>query len=693
MSGGARPRSAGTALAALAFAALVAAAFWPVLTGSRSFFHLDLYYEHLPVWAATQRALLSGESPFWLDGEYCGHPPLFHQEAPLFYPPTVPLLLTGAPVHRLADLFSLAHYWLAGFAAFLLLRRLTGRPAAAVFGGVAWMLSARMVQSALWPNAVAVSALVPLGLYGLALIAGGSRRAGVLWSASAGGLALLAARPHVLLAAAPLVGCFATAFVARAVDRGRVLRDFALSAALAVALGAPSLVPTAALLPETSRSQGSLGVGGDPQPLARGRGIDMVFLPVERAGRWPESAAYAGVIPYALFLGGAFLVWRRREGLARPELAACLAGGVVGLSFAFGAKGPYRLVAGLPLLRGFRVPERFLLSWSLAVAIGSALVLAWWLGRSRRPALVAALCVAALAADLVPHARAAAPTGDPAIYAVTPAIVPELSRRLGTDSAGFPRRYFSLAMPLDPTPFPDPVRLALLREAGALKGALGMRFGLEGVGGAGPALARTEEVVLRPGQRSFALAGAGAVVLSAAGPDGRPSEYAPPVLDPAAGLPRAFVVPEAIIVAPDAAVSAALSPSIDPRRTAVLEEGEPLARDAGWTDEGAGARLVSRSPSRVVLEARASAPGFLVLLDAYESGWRATVDGSPAPVLRADAAFRAVRLPAGTHRVEFSYAPPGLREGLGIGLAGLLGLALAAIRLRPVPASPGAATF
>src|SRR5206468_12448150 len=111
-----------------------------------------------------------------------------------------------------------------------------------------------------------------------------------------------------------------------------------------------------------------------------------------------------------------------------------------------------------------------------------------------------------------------------------------------------------------------------LREADALKGALGMRFGLEAVGGAGPGLARTEEVALRPSRRAFALAAAGAVVLSSTGPGGKPDEYVPPRIEPADALPRAFLVPAAVVVNGDAAVAAALSPSIDPRRTVVLEE-------------------------------------------------------------------------------------------------------------------------
>src|SRR4029453_10371868 len=131
------------------------------------------------------------------------------------------------------------HYGLAGLAAFLLVRELTGRADAGFFGGVAWMLSARMVQSAIWPNAVAVSALIPLGLWGLALIARGSRRAGVVGAALAGGLALDAARPQVILAATPIVGALAVALLVRATDRRRAAKDVGLAALLALALGAP----------------------------------------------------------------------------------------------------------------------------------------------------------------------------------------------------------------------------------------------------------------------------------------------------------------------------------------------------------------------------------------------------------------------------------------------------------------------
>ncbi|HTR02337.1 MAG TPA: YfhO family protein [Thermoanaerobaculia bacterium] len=682
MTGGVeRPRPAATAGAALAFLALSAAAFWPVLSGARTFFHLDLYYEHLPVWQATQRALLSGQSPFWIDGEYCGHPTLFHQEAPLFYPPTAPLLLTGAPVHRLADLFTLFHFALAGFAAFLLVRELTGSVGAGLFAGVAWMLSARMVQSAIWPNAVAVAALVPLFLWGCARLASGKRRSGVLWAAVAGGLALDAARPHVLLAAAPLAVALVAVLLARAPDRARTARDLALAAALALALGAPSLLPSALLLPETARARGLGASAADYQPLAHGRELDMVFLPVDGPGRWPETAAYAGALPLLLFLAGAAALALGKRPARRAELGACFFGAAAGLALAFGDAGPYRFVSKLPLVRGFRVPERFLLSWSLAIAVGAALVLAWWLEAAKPPRWAAAAVLLVLGADLIAHARSAAPTATPDVYRAVPDVVAPLAARLGPDAAGFPRRFLSLAIAFDASALPDGDRARLLREAGSLKGALALRFGLETSGGAGPPLERIEQTVLSSAPRALALGGVAAVVLSRLGPDGRPEPLAPPTLAPAEGLDRAFLVGESVVVPEEAAVSVASSPALDPRRTAVLEEGEPLRRDPAWDGGAASVSLVSRSPSRVVVETRAPAAGYLLLLDAWEAGWSAAVDGAEAPVLRADAAFRAVRVPAGTHRVAFVYAPRGLREGLGLGLAGLLGLLLAARRL------------
>jgi uncharacterized membrane protein YfhO len=56
-------------------------------------------------------------------------------------------------------------------------------------------------------------------------------------------------------------------------------------------------------------------------------------------------------------------------------------------------------------------------------------------------------------------------------------------------------------------------------------------------------------------------------------------------------------------------------------------------------------------------------------------GWTVTVDGRDAAWLPADVLRRAVAIPAGAHRVDWSYAVPGLRVGALIAFAGVLLLA------------------
>jgi uncharacterized membrane protein YfhO len=72
--------------------------------------------------------------------------------------------------------------------------------------------------------------------------------------------------------------------------------------------------------------------------------------------------------------------------------------------------------------------------------------------------------------------------------------------------------------------------------------------------------------------------------------------------------------------------------------------------------------------------------GYVVLADTYYPGWRAAVDGVPAPIYAANGTFRAVFVEDGSHRVEFDYEPRGVRVGAAVTFASLalvLALALA----------------
>ena len=54
---------------------------------------------------------------------------------------------------------------------------------------------------------------------------------------------------------------------------------------------------------------------------------------------------------------------------------------------------------------------------------------------------------------------------------------------------------------------------------------------------------------------------------------------------------------------------------------------------------------------------RQACSGFVLLNSAWHPWWRATVDGRPAEVLKANVLFRAVIVPPGKHTVRFTFHP------------------------------------
>jgi len=120
------------------------------------------------------------------------------------------------------------------------------------------------------------------------------------------------------------------------------------------------------------------------------------------------------------------------------------------------------------------------------------------------------------------------------------------------------------------------------------------------------------------------------------------------------------------------------------------ESGHDPPRLSGSGSRGESVRIVDQqAPDRLVLEARLDSPGLVVIADTYYPGWRAWVDGSPSPVFPADLLFRAVPVPAGTHRVLLRYEPRSFRDGVRALLAGCLLCAALAVPRRPNAAAHG----
>jgi hypothetical protein len=89
-------------------------------------------------------------------------------------------------------------------------------------------------------------------------------------------------------------------------------------------------------------------------------------------------------------------------------------------------------------------------------------------------------------------------------------------------------------------------------------------------------------------------------------------------------------------------------------------------------DAHGSARIRSYVPDALDVDVESNAPGYLVVLDAYDPGWNVTVDSIPAKSLRANVIFRAVAVPAGRHRVVWRYRPRGVFVGLGLSGLGVL---------------------
>ncbi len=126
------------------------------------------------------------------------------------------------------------------------------------------------------------------------------------------------------------------------------------------------------------------------------------------------------------------------------------------------------------------------------------------------------------------------------------------------------------------------------------------------------------------------------------------------------GLPRAYLVGVARQSDVDETAQLLSSGQVDPRRTVLLEAG-PLPK----TSPGGGTvTWTSRETDRIELAVEAKGDSILVVSDTEYPGWEATVDGVEAAILRANITFRAVAVPAGSHKVVMRFRPASARWGL-----------------------------
>jgi hypothetical protein len=130
------------------------------------------------------------------------------------------------------------------------------------------------------------------------------------------------------------------------------------------------------------------------------------------------------------------------------------------------------------------------------------------------------------------------------------------------------------------------------------------------------------------------------------------------------GLDRVFLTSDKALVG---GTFVTLPPSFVPTELLSTPSQQPVAIEPTAWRPGAASYRTS-----------ADAPSLLVEVDAFAPGWRVFVDGHEQPILQANVFGRAVVVPAGSHSVEWMFAPRLVIAGM---FASWFGLALALLLL------------
>lgn len=140
--------------------------------------------------------------------------------------------------------------------------------------------------------------------------------------------------------------------------------------------------------------------------------------------------------------------------------------------------------------------------------------------------------------------------------------------------------------------------------------------------------------------------------------------------------PRVSVVPHWTQTDGVHALAAVLERGFNPAIEAVVE-GAPAISHAPATAPPGSSTYAEIHPEDVRVTVDATAPSMVVVRNAWDRGWSATVDGRTVPVLRADYVLQGVPVAAGHHEIHLTYHDPTVGVGLALSGVAWLGFALA----------------
>jgi hypothetical protein len=718
----------------LAAAAIAPALFWlgPALARRvvPSFRDQGDFFYPLKIYTADR--LRAGEIPLWNPLSGAGEPWLANGQAGVFYPPTLLFLLPSPAAAGI--LFLLVHFAIGAWGMRRLLTQEGVSESGALFGSAVFAASGFAASlSAFW-NHFGAWAYLP----GIAAIArsGVKSRGALLGLAFLAGLQAMAGSPEL----SGLTGLVALALALSPTrdlekpwldSRAKSLLRAAGGLLLGIALAAWTIAPMGELalqsdrrgaLPAEEREPGAVMLpglaSGLAQPLTANR---TYWLPSLFVGPLVLAVALApffererrrlvlllagvGIAGLLLAAAGPPGSWLRAipplDRMRYPEksLAAtvfALAGlGGLGLdTLRFRAGGRFlRFVFALVAAAGLAVTFRPSLTPPLraAIAIGLLSAVALALGAGRREAAGGLLSGVTSLALVVSFAIANRPlftfAPEAAIRNRPPTLdaVGNLTGRVLTPPAAMLSRWVVRNASYDAA--------TLARQREALAGYTNLLFGMSTV--------RTAAALPSGGARAIAdsIDSTGDPVRTA-GPASARVLWSPfqPTRLPSRKVGDFFRAPLApyrprlsfvrsyrVERDPARAWKRVAAGDVDLAREVLLDRDPSPRPPAGIRSPILVARLAEDRPERLVAEIATNSPGLLVVTDLHYPGWIAEMEGRRLEVLRADGFFRAVALPAGTHRVTFRYRPLSVLIGAGISAAAFLTLLFLAYQGEPL---------
>lgn len=208
-----------------------------------------------------------------------------------------------------------------------------------------------------------------------------------------------------------------------------------------------------------------------------------------------------------------------------------------------------------------------------------------------------------------------------------------------------------------------------------LPGHFGIAANLQEIGGISPLrLARYDALLALPARVVYAALNVKYMIsrdMPVEGAIVRARDGDLTLLELDAPAPRAWLVGATRFEPDDTKTAALLAGGYDVANGALLASVPPFAPDPRAATGPVS--LLTHGPEHIVMDVNAPADALVVVSENEYPGWRATVDGAPTPILRADLTLRAIPVRAGTHRIEMWYEPLSFRVGTLVSALTLLG--------------------